>query len=99
MRPGIKLAAVALVLGLLAALTLSTAARPEAYRISSHVIGAGGGQASGAAYSLNGTLGQPFTGVAEGGPYRLSSGFWRPLDSKVAPPPAERIYLPSIMGR
>lgn len=99
MRPAIKLAAVALVLGLLAALALSTAARPEADRISSQVIGAGGGQASGGAYRLNGTLGQPFTGVAEGGGYRLSSGFWRPPDDKVAPPPAERVYLPGIIGR
>lgn len=36
----------------------------------------GGGQSSGGAYTLTGTIGQPDAGEASGGNYTLQGGFW-----------------------
>ena len=44
--------------------------------IESHVIGAGGGSAASGIYTLDGTLGQPVTGVASTADTELCSGFW-----------------------
>jgi len=46
------------------------------YNISWHTIDGGGGQSSGGAYSLTGTVGQPDAGAMAGGDYELLGGFW-----------------------
>lgn len=51
----------------------------------------GGGSRSGGSYALNGTIGQPNTGVFQGGPYSLTSGFWAGTDN------TSTVYLPTIM--
>jgi hypothetical protein len=40
------------------------------------VIGGGGGHAEAGIYTLDGTIGQPVVGPAEGTGYELCSGFW-----------------------
>ncbi len=44
--------------------------------ISRYVIGGGGGHAEAAPYALDGTIGQPVTGVVSDSGYELCSGFW-----------------------
>ena len=39
-------------------------------------IDGGGGQSSGGAYTLNGTIGQPDAATSSGGSYTLHGGFW-----------------------
>lgn len=46
------------------------------YQITSSVIGSGACSASGGSYSMQGTVGQPATGVATGGSYINEIGFW-----------------------
>lgn len=44
--------------------------------ISSSVIGAGGGYASGPVFAINGTIGQPVIGLTTGSLSSISQGFW-----------------------
>jgi hypothetical protein len=40
------------------------------------VIASGGGHAESGSFTLDGTIGQPFVGIADAAPYELCSGFW-----------------------
>lgn len=46
------------------------------YSIDWSTLDGGGGQSSGGAYSLVGTIGQSDAGTLSGGVYRLEGGFW-----------------------
>jgi hypothetical protein len=46
------------------------------YQIALSTIDGGGGQSTGKQYVLNGTIGQPDAGYAQGGSYELLGGFW-----------------------
>ena len=46
------------------------------YAIAPAVNGAGGGAASGGTYTVTDTVGQPAIGLASGGAYSFSGGFW-----------------------
>ena len=46
------------------------------YKIDWHTIDGGGGQSSGGAYVLTGTIGQPDAAWSSGGDYELLGGFW-----------------------
>src|SRR5688572_565991 len=69
----------------LAGLLLLPAIATAQYAIDWSTLDGGGGQSSGGAYTLTGTIGQPDAAVASGGSYTLQSGFW----SAVAVVPAE----------
>ncbi len=49
--------------------------------------GGGGSQATGGAYMLTATIGQPDTGIASDGVYTLSAGFWPGVGAVPVPPP------------
>lgn len=53
-------------------------------------VDAGGGIASGGAYSLAGTSGQAEAGPASGGAYELNGGYW-------AVDPERALYLPLVV--
>ena len=53
------------------------------------VLAGGGGHASGTNITLDGTLGQPVTGLSTGGSARLSAGYWYEQQSV-------RIFLPLL---
>ncbi|MFM9995168.1 MAG: hypothetical protein ACKVU4_05140 [Phycisphaerales bacterium] len=59
-------------------LLVSPAVRAQGpYAITQAVVGAGGATlASGGAYALGGTLGQPVAGSGAGGSYGIAVGFW-----------------------
>jgi hypothetical protein len=58
-------------------------------RISSSVIGNGGGVSSGGVYRVSGTIGQPLGQVSSNGGFVLRSGFWHmPLE--------QYVFLPMI---
>ena len=46
------------------------------YDLSWHVVAGGGGRLEGAAYTLQGSAGQPATDSLQGSSYTLASGFW-----------------------
>ena len=46
------------------------------YAMTRSVIAGGGGASAGGPYALQGTIGQPVTGVSAQGDYDVSSGFW-----------------------
>ena len=46
------------------------------YELSWYTIDGGGGQSSGGAYTLTGTIGQPDAAWSSGGQYELLGGFW-----------------------
>jgi len=54
------------------------------------VVGAGGGHAASASYSLDATFGQPFTGARSGPAVALAAGFWQDLAGY-------RVYLPVVI--
>ena len=54
------------------------------------VVGAGGGHAASASYSLDATLGQPFVGPSSGPAVTLAAGFWQDLAGY-------RVYLPLVI--
>jgi len=84
--------------GLAVTLLLSTtiAAAQGSYSLTRHVVGGGGGRASGGAYALESTLGQPVAGPLSGGTYSLNAGFW---SAPGAPSQGYRVYLPLILHR
>jgi len=57
--------------------------------LSWNVLGAGGGHATSASYSLDATLGQPFVGPSSSTAARLSAGFWQDV--------GYRVYLPVVL--
>ena len=62
---------------LLAVLTLALASPAAAQlALTRSVIGGGAVDASGGAYTLRGTIGQPVVGAVSGGSYALCQGFW-----------------------
>jgi hypothetical protein len=61
------------------------------FEIPWFTVDGGGGAASGGAYTLAGTIGQPDVGSLSGGGYTLSGGFWLGV---AAPYP---VYLPVVM--
>lgn len=74
-------------------LIVSTALALSGYDLSWWTVDGGGGTASGASYTLVGTIGQPDAGILTGGNYTLGGGFWR---GGVAA--AEyKVYLPMIL--
>ena len=46
------------------------------YELTWSTIDGGGGQTSGGAYIVTGTIGQPEAGVMTGGGYELLGGYW-----------------------
>ena len=58
--------------------------------LSWNVLGAGGGHAASASYSLDATLGQPFVGPSSSTVARLSVGFWQESAGY-------RVYLPVVI--
>lgn len=58
-------------------LVLALALHAQAqFTIDWFTLDGGGGQSSGGAYTLNGTIGQPDAAVSSGGNYALHGGFW-----------------------
>jgi len=84
---GSPFAAIVLLLAVLTAAALA-AGTPE---IDWCVIGGGGAQVDGGAYSLGGTLGQPVTGGSSAGDYDLCAGYWCGAVSQHA------VYLPVVL--
>jgi hypothetical protein len=46
------------------------------YRVYWHTVDNGGGQSQRDSYRVTGSVGQPDAGAAQGGIYRVRSGFW-----------------------
>ena len=67
-------------IGLAFTLSMPTLAATLAgvYTLDWFTFSNGGGQATGAAYTLNSTIGQPMAGSLSGGAYSMAVGFWRP---------------------
>jgi hypothetical protein len=61
------------------------------YEITWYTIDGGGGSATGGAYTLNGTVGQPDAGTLIGGSYTLAGGYWSGSAS------VHRVYLPLVL--
>ena len=78
------------VLALLAVLT-TVALAQGGYAMTRSVIAGGGGFSVGGPYDLEGTIGQPLTGVSAQGDYEVSSGFWGSVQSFFD------VYLPLVL--
>lgn len=61
---------------LLVTVLASTLPASAQYAIDWFSIDGGGGQSSGGAYSLQGSIGQPDAATSSGGSYALHGGFW-----------------------
>jgi hypothetical protein len=61
------------------------------YAIDWFTLDGGGGQSSGGAYTLNGTIGQPDATTSSGGAYTLQGGFWGAFAMEVDGAPLLRI--------
>lgn len=94
-----------MVCGLLLALALLATAAPAvlaqsggAFALAWHVVVAGGGTATGGAYTLTGSIGQAAAGsTATGGSYGLSGGVWGDADTPDGGNDPVRVYLPQIL--
>jgi hypothetical protein len=88
------------VLGLCLAVTAVARAAPI-YALSWHLFGAGGGRSAGGGLTLEGSIGQPFTGRSATSGYDLRAGFWQVAaaepPSPTATPSTLRLYLPVIV--
>ena len=60
----------------LIALIPMISAYAQNYTLDWYVIGSSGGEMSSASYSVNGTVGQPFTGASSSASYTVEPGFW-----------------------
>jgi len=58
-------------------------------------VDAGGGQSSGGAYTVTGTLGQPDSGTMAGGDFRVNGGFWNTEGASL--PSDHELYLPLVI--
>ena len=61
------------------------------YSMTRSVIAGGGGVSGGGSYDLEGTIGQPATGVSSQGEYHVASGFWGLVHSFFD------VYLPLVL--
>jgi hypothetical protein len=61
---------------LLSFLLLAALPASAQYTIDWYTLDGGGGQSSGGAYTLQGTIGQPDATTSSGGAYTLQGGFW-----------------------
>jgi hypothetical protein len=79
------------ILFLLMVLVTSSTLASGTMEIDWYVIGGGGGTAIAGDYTLNGTIGQPVTGLSSSGGTDLCSGFWCRVLSGF------RIFLPLVL--
>ena len=70
---------------LLGSILITATLSQAQYAIDWFTLDGGGGQSSGGAYALSGTIGQPDAAMSSGGVYTLQGGFW----SAVAVVPTE----------
>jgi hypothetical protein len=88
---------IALIVALLAALVLAPAALAQVsadYALGWNLISGGGGLSTGTNYRITGSIGQPVTGVAQSGAFRLETGYW--FRASLPPLPQQFIYLPCV---
>jgi hypothetical protein len=76
-----------------ALLLLVANSRAQSHSIGWFTIDGGGGQSTGGAYSVIGTIGQADAGQMSGGQFRLAGGFW----SLVAGAPTPGLALPTCV--
>ena len=74
-------------------LLIATASARAQSSINWFTLDGGGGQSSGGAYALAGTIGQPDAATSSGGAYTLQGGFW----SAFASVPSEGVPLLRIL--
>lgn len=77
------------------ALVSSIAYAQSGSEMLSWTVDSGGGDMTGGAYLLRGTIGQPDAGVMTGGDYTLIGGFWNPLLAQPVLPGAFGKDLPA----
>ncbi len=58
------------------AFAMSSATHATNWSLRKSTIDAGGGISAGAGFAVRGTIGQPDSGVASGGQFRVKGGFW-----------------------
>src|SRR5438445_2483576 len=61
---------------LILVLLLVGSAHSQTFGLNWFTIDGGGGTSTGGVFSASGTIGQPDAGIASGGGYTLSGGFW-----------------------
>jgi hypothetical protein len=71
--------------------TSALASSVASYEANWYTVDGGGGNSSGGAYTLSGTIGQADAGMLSGGTYTLAGGFW-----SGAGPLGSQLYLPVI---
>ena len=71
-----KRTVIVITLSLLACLFLASVVVANGFELSWWNVDGGGGDSSGATYTLRGTAGQCDAGTMAGGTYGLSGGFW-----------------------
>lgn len=54
----------------------AVAAHAQNFSLDWRTIGGGGGTSTGGVFAVSGTIGQPVTGVSQGGSFTLTGGFW-----------------------
>jgi hypothetical protein len=93
-RLNLRQAGVAVLAGatLLALASIAFAQVSSNYDLSWHVIGGGGGQMDSTGHSLQGTLGQPATGLMTSSGHTLCSGFWCEGSEEF------EVYLPLVLS-
>ncbi len=73
-------------------------AQAGGYDLSWWTVDGGGGQSSGGAFTLAGTIGQPDAGSMSGGGYTLAGGFWHAGAAGGTSPGGEGVvYLPLVV--
>ena len=90
MRHKLKLTLVVGVIVLYSA-ALTYAQSSNTYSLPWQVLGAGGGHASSATYTLDATIGQPLVGSSTGSASEMWAGFWVGVEG------ALREYLPLVL--
>ena len=68
---------IALVVGLLVALSHGEIFAQSQYQVQNAIISAGGGDVSGGGLAVSSTIGQPVAGTTSGGGFIIGSGFWQ----------------------
>jgi hypothetical protein len=92
----------ALLVALILAISLERAvAQPEGgYTLKWWTVDGGGGELTGADYTLAGTAGQPEAGrPLKGSGYVLESGFWPAAEGAVVEPSEKLVYLPFVIQK
>lgn len=75
-------------------LVLSALADAAPFRLISGTVDSGGAHAQGSRFAVEGTVGQPDTGLSVGNRFRVDGGFW-PTTTRSAPP-ADPIFRNSF---